>query len=495
MAADLRLRDWVEPAQSLVRLPRGETGRDILGPDDLAHVVEILFDPPREIIPGILADGGTHHRRIHHLETALAAIDDHTLFVALAYQPEEAVRAIAWQVKTAAVWTTVVEIYEAAYRLAADGRMAAAGIRGQRTGVAYLARTRWVLFTLLFRSETARLIHPDDLMFFRTHGDLLAETRLARDDWLAELDRIDDHPRLAEHIDVATDAAALCRYSHTAQALAYAEQADSSSTAPAVRQRPDDIDRAVWRRCVDDHLLTRFRVGSVWRLTWRMLPTSARRLTVTAGALFAIGFAILASSWPWGSSWAPGHGDRFTVASVAFLLGYAAVAAAAVREPSASWPWMLRLPAAASVGLTALTAFTPTWWTAQPGTALPLRWVLAGGLVIAGLFYLLIEAANHTRDRVLHLLGRVGIVLGGGLVHAAAVSVVGLRWAVPLIADDGERLDLWWAATGPPAGIVPPELLVAFATAWSFAFGVFAQILWDDRPVTAPLAHLRWRGR
>ena len=25
------------------------------------------------------------------------------------------------------------------------------------------------------------------------------------------------------------------------------------------------------------------------------------------------------------------------------------------------------------------------------------------------------------------------------------------------------------------------------------AAGVFSQILWDDRPITAPLAHLRWR--
>jgi hypothetical protein len=37
-------------------------------------------------------------------------------------------------------------------------------------------------------------------------------------------------------------------------------------------------------------------------------------------------------------------------------------------------------------------------------------------------------------------------------------------------------------------------LRVLLATAWCLAVGVFSQILWDDRPITAPLAHLSWRS-
>jgi hypothetical protein len=56
--------------------------------------------------------------------------------------------------------------------------------------------------------------------------------------------------------------------------------------------------------------------------------------------------------------------------------------------------------------------------------------------------------------------------------------------------DDGGRLaDVWRGAAGSR-----PLLVLALASAWCLAVGVFAQILWDDRPITAPLAHLRWRG-
>jgi hypothetical protein len=38
-------------------------------------------------------------------------------------------------------------------------------------------------------------------------------------------------------------------------------------------------------------------------------------------------------------------------------------------------------------------------------------------------------------------------------------------------------------------------MLLVLAAAWCLAVGVFSQILWDDRPITAPLAHLSWRNR
>ena len=35
--------------------------------------------------------------------------------------------------------------------------------------------------------------------------------------------------------------------------------------------------------------------------------------------------------------------------------------------------------------------------------------------------------------------------------------------------------------------------VVALAAGWCLTIGVFSQILWDDRPITAALAHLQWR--
>jgi hypothetical protein len=41
--------------------------------------------------------------------------------------------------------------------------------------------------------------------------------------------------------------------------------------------------------------------------------------------------------------------------------------------------------------------------------------------------------------------------------------------------------------------MLPGWLVLTVATTWSFAAGVVTQILWDDQPLTAPLAHLTWR--
>ena len=59
--------------------------------------------------------------------------------------------------------------------------------------------------------------------------------------------------------------------------------------------------------------------------------------------------------------------------------------------------------------------------------------------------------------------------------------------------------------SGLDCAIVRPGVLVRVGTMTSsgrylalggcLAVGVFSQILWDDRPITAPLAHLSWRNR
>ncbi|MGV2386263.1 MAG UNVERIFIED_CONTAM: hypothetical protein LOD86_13500, partial [Thermobifida fusca] len=59
---------------------------------------------------------------------------------------------------------------------------------------------------------------------------------------------------------------------------------------------------------------------------------------------------------------------------------------------------------------------------------------------------------------------------------------------VPVVSENGAELAQGWAAHS-RAGVIT----LVQATAWCLAAGVFSQILWDDRPITAPLTHTRWR--
>jgi len=79
------------------------------------------------------------------------------------------------------------------------------------------------------------------------------------------------------------------------------------------------------------------------------------------------------------------------------------------------------------------------------------------------------------------------------LAHAMLVAAIGLAVLLPAFADHGGDLTGCWAHGRCPTGALPSWLLFMLATAWAYASGVFAQILWDDQPFTAPLAHQRWR--
>jgi hypothetical protein len=77
-----------------------------------------------------------------------------------------------------------------------------------------------------------------------------------------------------------------------------------------------------------------------------------------------------------------------------------------------------------------------------------------------------------------------------GAGHALMVSLIGLVVVAPAFIANGSSLAVLWRHPGyRHAG-----LLLALATVWCLAVGVFSQILWDDRPITAALAHLSWRS-
>ena len=102
--------------------------------------------------------------------------------------------------------------------------------------------------------------------------------------------------------------------------------------------------------------------------------------------------------------------------------------------------------------------------------------------------YLLIEVRNHGAAPWAAMRRALGVAVIGA-AHAVLVSLIGLVAVAPAFASSaGQFGELWKQAGYGHAG-----LLLALAAAWCLAVGAFSQILWEDRPITAALAHLSWR--
>ena len=127
------------------------------------------------------------------------------------------------------------------------------------------------------------------------------------------------------------------------------------------------------------------------------------------------------------------------------------------------------------------------FWIAVPARG----WLAAGALTAVSLGYLLIEVRNHGVAAGA-ALARSVLVVTAGAVHALLVSVIAMEAVLPAFVGNGgsgrDLLAIWNRPGYGHAGVV-----LALAAAWCLAVGVFSQILWDDRPITATLAHLSWR--
>jgi hypothetical protein len=242
---------------------------------------------------------------------------------------------------------------------------------------------------------------------------------------------------------------------------------------------------------VKDHLLPRFAIGTVLRLVldddrrpWR-LTRWALAAVVTAAAVAAVALAGRLEL----------HQALLATAACYFLI------CAGILLPIEGWGliWLLRMPAASAVGVIALVSFMPGGWldSFTPGgwrNGSPTGWDGARGwlavavLGAASLGYLVIEARNHgvqPRQAITRAFGVTVI----GAAHALMVALVGLVVIAPAFTQAGDRQHNMWAHLAHHQAVT----LLSLATAWCLAFGVFSQILWDDQPITAPLAHLNWR--
>ncbi|KXK59002.1 hypothetical protein AWW66_26595 [Micromonospora rosaria] len=467
---------WVALAADLVSLSASDDPHrtDRRADPDTDAVTALTNHPDWDTIGAAPLTG-----RAARLETLLHALDDRNLFYLFAYHPRTVLHDVLPRLRHRPTWLLAVDLYEAWWRLASTERLTGVAPRGQRTGAAYLARTRWLLTSLPFRDPVGCGLRRDDRP---ATPDLVTRARQARQDWLDVLDTADDHSLLHQDISTETDARDLVTVPVNPRRL------DTGHPITG-----DPVDAGVWRHCVRAHLLPRFSVGTAWQVAWRLSDRTARVATVLAGAAFLAALLLLtagAARW-----WPHQAAGLVTAATAAAGAGYAAVITAAVREPGASWPWLLRQPASAMLGVVALTALHPDWWSNLDGTR-----ALGATTVLAALAtgYLVVEAVNHGVHRSRLLLRRVGAVAALGAVHATLVGATALRWLTPALSETASttgRLDCLWSATGCPPGTIAPGYVFALAAAWCYAAGVFSQILWDDQPYTAPLAHLAWTTR
>ena len=255
------------------------------------------------------------------------------------------------------------------------------------------------------------------------------------------------------------------------------------SSAPLVQPAsPTLADRDVIAGSVDRHLLPRFAIGAVIRLA--LHDDSAPRRAARTGLAAAAAGAGLAAVALAGSL-------QVRLAVYLAVACYGLICAGICVFP-AGWGamWLLRMPAASAVGVVTLVTFLPGGWVAPP----PNGWSGAGGwhaaavLVAAAFGYLLVEARNHGIASGAALTRALAVTVIG-LAHALMISVLGLAVIAPAFTQSGWALrELWAQPQYGHAGMV-----LALATAWCLAFGVFSQVLWDDRPITATLAHLSWR--
>lgn len=469
--------DWLDIAGALAALPHGGSSESFA-----RNMTQNLLGVKQARVHEILIRVRSADR-IRSWEKLLCTVGEAELREFFAYRPEEAVRVFAAELDELWRWSTLVEIYEACYRVAmrgdvdegSDSDMPGAA----RLSAAHLARTRWVLLSMPFagngRPLSADVIRVDD-----EPGRVRVLAEQAREDWLAVLAAIDDYPQLAGRIgDVEEDIVRLAGVRIT-----------GSPPKPEGKEAlPDSVGREVAQYAATRLLLPRFAWAATTRIYLRSSALASRLLSAAACAAIFAALIQIVLGFTLNLRW------EYTAAAGTAAGVYVLVVLAMAADSRAAWPWLLRQPASAAVGLLALAAFGPGWWfTGRSGGGTARAGVVIAGLAGAALLYLYIEAIGH-RVQGRRLIWRPALVGLYGFVHGLLVSLIGLRFLMPVFASgpaNGPALSCWYAGSCHRMALPVPALL-GLAAAWSLAAGVFLQIVWDDQPVTAPLAHVSWR--
>jgi hypothetical protein len=305
-------------------------------------------------------------------------------------------------------------------------------------------------------------------------NELIGRCRAARQAWTGYLDAYQSHPFLAQATsrEFEQELRSLVFRGRRRDGPIVISVAPLSEPAPLTAE-----DATVIAEITEKHLLPRFDLRCVTVLAAHDDTRRLRACRIAGGVVAALVWLSAAVC----SAILQVH------LAVIFALAFYLLIGAGVLRFGSAWaaPWLLRLPAAAAVGVIALVSFLPGGWLQTPR----LGWLAVVILASAACGYLLVEARNHGVTG--RALSRAVAVTAIGAAHALMVSLVGLVAVAPTFVLNGKRLAAIWHQPGyGHAGMV-----LLLATAWCLAVGVFSQILWDDRPITAPLAHMAWRSK
>lgn len=247
-------------------------------------------------------------------------------------------------------------------------------------------------------------------------------------------------------------------------------------------REPGLDDRLVASDLIEQHLLPRFNVVRAARLAASLTPAQGwpRRLySFVLNLALPVQVIVLALLAVVGATVADrAYASAWLAASAYSLIGLGTVVAGKLWATR----WLLRFPAAASVGFLLLASLNFDWWKSP--VVGPAPFILG----FAALAYLMVEVRSHGASALTTAVRAIGVFTIGAL-HAVLVSLVGLVLVAPSYGEGADALDSLW--TGANDGRW--SRVLCLAASWCLAVGVFSQILWDDRPITAPLAHMRWR--
>jgi hypothetical protein len=432
------------------------------------------------------------HDPVGSLASQLAAERD--LLVSVLLSPSEILGRLlssaGGQAGTAGSWIGLCWIAEAAWRVV-TGEPSGPGDTGDRDLLVPLAaRLRFLALSepMRWRGQAGSWwSSPADLkaaaskngLADRVFGEhswnmVAGRCREARRNWWNCLDTYQSHPLLA----LATSA----ELEQELAAVVFRHRSGGEPLGISVRLLGQAAgltaeDASAISEVTERHLLPRFdllevaalaryaarRRGQVARVVWAAAAVLAGAGTVVSAMLLAVHVAAVLAAVCYG---------LIAVGVVAFDSRWAAM-------------WLLRLPAASAVGLFALISLLPDFVLHTPHAG----WAACAALAGAAYGYLIIEVRNHGVAPAAALRRSAGVALIGS-VHALMVSLIGLVAVTPAFdAQGGDVAALWRHPGYGHAGMI-----ILLATAWCLAVGVFSQILWDDRPITAPLAHLQWRS-
>ena len=352
----------------------------------------------------------------------------------------------------------------------------------------------------------------------QTSDILLARTRQARWEWAELLSRHESLPALEDagptEIETETDLL-LFEFQVEGRGHIFGGHAPTLRKGPPLainskrlldsnrvtRYSTEDIGFASW--IVGRHLLPRYRIFATAHAAFFLAECSRwgrfmSALTVILAVLASVG--ALSSPW-WelvpSTGWSTLN-CAAVMAGVTYVVGLAGVI---LHGRAWTLPWLLRVPAAATIGMFMVTTMHPSWWGAAfaaGGMDVPGREdgpePVAGPMVVAAIlaaaaFAYLVTNVRTTGVDPFTSLARSALVLVIASVHALLIALLGLAWIVPVFSENGHLLRE--ALTEYPQAAVAALLQ---AGAWCLIAGVFSQILWDDRPLTTPLTHAHWRS-